>query len=99
MMKKRIFTVLRRILLLLIIVTLFIGISKVFERKTLTGAWNCTLKVNGFKNEAEDSMDIIGFGSSHMYCTFNPVHVYKETGLNIQKFTNAYLVKQIICKR
>lgn len=25
--------------------------------------------------------------------------IYKETGLNIQKFTNAYLVKQIICKR
>ena len=25
--------------------------------------------------------------------------IYKETGLNIQKFTNAYLVKQIISKR
>lgn len=36
----------------------------------------------------------------HRNSILNKVEIiYKETGLNIQKFTNAYLVKQIISKR
>lgn len=81
MMAKKILTVLRRMALLLIIFTLFVGVSKVCERKTITGAWNYSLKVNGFTNEPEESLDIIGYGSSHMYCTLSPVSIYETFGL------------------
>ncbi|MBQ2901702.1 MAG: hypothetical protein IJE49_07625 [Agathobacter sp.] len=80
-MSKKIFIALRRCILIVIIMVLFVGMSAVLERRTLYGAWNHTLKINGFKNEIENSMDIIGFGSSHMYCTLNPVHIYKESGM------------------
>lgn len=78
---NKIFEALRKVLLILIIVAIFFFISEVFERKTIYGAWNTSLKVNGFTNEPEESMDIIGYGSSHMYCTLNPVYVYEKYGL------------------
>ena len=81
MNKKKILVILRRAVLLLLIATLFVCVSKVLERKTVYGAWNYSLKVNGFTNEPEDSMDIIGYGSSHMYCTLNPVSIYEDFGL------------------
>lgn len=81
MKSKKIFVVLRRAALILIILTLFLCVTKIFERKTVNGAWNYSLKVNGFTNEPEESMDIIGYGSSHMYCTINPVHIYEQYGL------------------
>ncbi len=44
----------------------------VLERKTLTGAWNYTTKVSGYFNTEPNSIDVVGFGSSHMYCSVNP---------------------------
>lgn len=81
MKSNKIFVTLRRVALIVIILALFFCVSKVFERKTVNGAWNYSLKVNGFTNEPEESMDIIGYGSSHMYCTVNPVHIYETYGL------------------
>ena len=86
MNRKKILVILRRAVLLLLIATLFWGVSKVLERKTVYGAWNYSLKVNGFTNEPEESMDIIGYGSSHMYCTLNPISIYEDFGLRSYVF-------------
>lgn len=81
MTKKKILLYLRRILFVVILVSLLCYVFMVFERKTIDGAWNYTLKVNGFTNEPENSFQLIGFGSSHMYCTMNPLHIYETTGI------------------
>lgn len=59
---------------------LFAWASEVLEHKSLTEPWNMTLKVEGFYNEPEDSMDLMFFGSSHMYCSIDPVMLQEETG-------------------
>lgn len=71
----------RRALFLVVLAVLLVYTGAVLERKTVTGAWNYSLKVGGFKNEPEESFDVIGIGSSHMYCTLNPLAMYDETGL------------------
>lgn len=81
MSKTKIFTILRRVAFVLVLVSMFLYLSAVFERKTVDGSWNYTLKVNGFFNEPENSIQIMGFGSSHMYCTMNPLSIYAETGV------------------
>ena len=60
---------------------LFALISKICERKTNHGAWNYMAKLNEFYSIEEDSLDYIGVGSSHMYCTINPLEVWKESGV------------------
>lgn len=71
----------RRILFLVVLGAILLYTSAVFERKTTTGAWNYSIKVGGFRNEPEESFDVIGIGSSHMYCTLNPLALYEQTGL------------------
>ena len=34
-----------------------------------------------FGNKPPDAYDVIAFGSSYMYCTVNPVQLYRDTGL------------------
>lgn len=64
-----------------ILLIIFVTITPVFERKTLTGAWNYTTKVNCYFNEKSQTIDVVGFGSSHMYCSLNPL-VLEEQGIN-----------------
>ncbi|MBE6767242.1 MAG: hypothetical protein E7550_06630 [Ruminococcaceae bacterium] len=78
---KKILVFLRRTVFLLLAVSIMLSVSAIFERKTTSGAWNYSLKVGGYKNEPSNSFDILGFGSSHMYCTLNPLSLYDETGL------------------
>lgn len=80
-MKTKPAVFLRRTLLVLLALVVFFTLSEVFLRKTLGGAWNYTLKVGGFFNEPEHSLDLLAFGSSHMYCTLSPVSLYEQTGL------------------
>ena len=63
---------------LLLALVLLLTAWAVFDRKT--GCWY-TEKVRGFYNEPEQSMDVIGFGSSRMYCTLDPLVLHHETGL------------------
>lgn len=63
-----------------VLVIILVFTMTVFERKTLYGPWNYTLKVGGFTNLPENSVNVIGVGSSHMYCTLNPVYIYEQTG-------------------
>ena len=71
----------RRIVFILLLLAIVVHMWAVFERKTLDGAWNYTTKIGGFVNEPEGSFDIIGVGSSHMYCSISPVYLYEQTGL------------------
>ncbi len=80
-MKNKIFIYLRRLIFVLITVIIVINTSHIFERKTLSGEWNYTIKVGGFKNEPRNTFDVLGFGSSHMYCTLNPIWLYKNKGI------------------
>lgn len=68
----------RMALFLLLALLLLLGAWAVFDRKT---ACYYTEKVRGFYNEPAQSMDVIGFGSSRMYCTLDPLVLHRETGL------------------
>lgn len=60
--------------------TLFFFLSTVCERKTYDGAWNHMSKLNEFYSLEENTLDYIAVGSSHMYCTLNPLEVWNESG-------------------
>lgn len=79
--KKKILLFARRVLFLVLLASILMYTSAVLERKTVTGAWNYSLKVGGYQNEPENTFDVVGIGSSHMYCTLNPLHLYEQTGL------------------
>lgn len=70
----------RCVCFLLCFAFLFLGISNVLARKSLLLPWNMSVKVGGFYNEPKDSIDIMLFGSSHMYCSVDPVELQKLTG-------------------
>jgi hypothetical protein len=76
----------RIIIFILCFAVLFSRVSNILERKSLEGAWNMTLKVGGFYNEPEDSMDVMFFGSSHMYCSIDPTMLERQTGLKSYVF-------------
>ncbi|MDW7660985.1 MAG: hypothetical protein SCL54_06075 [Bacillota bacterium] len=78
--------ILRVIIFILCFVVLFSGVSNILERKSLEGAWNMTLKVGGFYNEPVDSLDVMFFGSSHMYCSIDPRMLEEQTGLKSYVF-------------
>ncbi|MBR6676703.1 MAG: hypothetical protein IKL24_05160 [Clostridia bacterium] len=59
---------------------MFSFISAYCERKTYNGSWNYMSKLNEFYGMKKNSLDYIGVGSSHMYCTLNPLEVWNETG-------------------
>ena len=60
--------------------TLFFFLSSVCERKTYDGAWNYMGKMNEFYSLEENTLDYIAVGSSHMYCTLNPLEVWNKSG-------------------
>ena len=66
---------------ILIFVLVFSGLSELFSRKTLEGTWNHTQKISGFYNEPQNEFDIMYFGSSNTYCSFNPLIFFEESGI------------------
>lgn len=79
-MKDRFNKVIKIVAFTLCATVLFSFVSKVCERKTYDGPVNYMAKLNEFYSMKEDSLDYICVGSSHMYCTINPLEVWKETG-------------------
>jgi hypothetical protein len=65
----------------LIFFLIFLEIGDVLMHKQIEGRWNMTDKVAGFYNEEPGSIDLLFFGSSHMYCSVDPEILYEETGL------------------
>lgn len=82
MKKHSIVNVVKAVAFLLIAMILFCCLSKVLERKRIYGAGNMMAKMNEFYSTTENSMSYIGVGSSHMYCTLNPLEVWKKTGIS-----------------
>ncbi len=65
---------------------LFSLCDRILCRKEIGGWWNVTEKIDGFYNSPENEYDIIFFGSSHAYCSFNPLVIWKETGVKSYVF-------------
>ena len=59
----------------------FLFISAGCERKTFYDEWNYMAKLNEFYSMEEDSLDYVVVGSSHAYCTVNPLEVWEENGI------------------
>lgn len=72
----------RCICFLVCFTVLLVGVSGVLARKSLLEPWNMSVKVGGFYNEPENSIDTIFFGSSHMYCSVDPVQLKELNGRN-----------------
>ena len=44
---------------ILVFLVAFTEVSGILERKSLSGAWNMSVKVNGFYNEPQNTFDIL----------------------------------------
>lgn len=85
---KRVKIILKPIIFIIIFLLIFSYLSNLFCRKTLNGTWNHTQKISGFYNEPENEFDIMYFGSSNTYCSFNPLIFYEETGIKSYVFAS-----------
>lgn len=81
MKKENWMNLLRCISFLTVTVLLVSVISVGMQRKTLTGAWNYMAKMNEFYGLEKDTLDYVCIGSSHAYCTVNPLEIWDESGL------------------
>lgn len=79
---KKYVPILRSVSFLLIVAGIIGVLTPVFQRKTLTGSWNYTAKIGGFLNEEENSLDVVAFGSSHMFCSLDPVALEARYGIS-----------------
>lgn len=89
MKNKNIFRWIRGTVFVIIAALLFSYASMVLERKTVDGSWNYMGKLNEFYEMPENSIDVIAVGSSHMYCTMNPLEIW-----NGNKITSFVLATQ-----
>lgn len=75
----------KRILAILLYTLLFAGLlaqaSDLLMHKQIEGRWNMTAKVYGYFNQEPDTLDVVFFGSSHMYCSLDPNLLEEQTGL------------------
>lgn len=65
---------------------LFSFCDRILCRKETEGWWNVTAKIDGFYNSPKNEYDVIFFGSSNAYCSFNPLVIWKETGIKSYVF-------------
>ena len=89
-MKKKTGLYLRRIAgitaFLLIFLCLFSVADRILSRKETEGWWNVTAKIDGFYNSPKNEYDVMYFGSSNAYCSFNPLVVWEKTGVKSYVF-------------
>ncbi|MBQ7985870.1 MAG: hypothetical protein IJ304_01215 [Clostridia bacterium] len=71
---------------LLIFLCLFSFADRILSRKETEGWWNVTAKIDGFYNSPENEYDVMYFGSSNAYCSFNPLVVWEKTGVKSYVF-------------
>jgi len=81
MKKQSISRFLRCVVFLLIAALLLTIVSEGMQRKTSSGAWNYMTKFKEFYEQDENSLEYVCLGSSHAYCTVNPLEVWKESGI------------------
>lgn len=66
--------------------TLFSLCDRILSRKETDGWWNVTAKIDGFYNSPKNEYDVIFFGSSNTYCSFNPLVIWEKTGVKSYVF-------------
>ena len=74
------------VVFVLIFVVLFLHADRLLVRKSVEGWWNTTAKIDGFYNSPEDEYDVMFFGSSHAYASFNPLLLWEKTGVKSYVF-------------
>lgn len=67
--------------------SLFWLTTQIFSYKSLTPPWDMTNKVNGFYNQDANTNEVVFFGSSHMYCSVDPVLLEELTGMQSYVFS------------
>jgi len=65
---------------------LFSCAQTLLSRKETEGWWNTTAKIEGFYNSPRNEYDVMFFGSSNAYCSFNPLVIWKKTGVKSYVF-------------
>ena len=85
--KTNIFRIARILFFLLFLGFLFQMIAEILTPKRVNLPWNTTQKIKGFY-EQEDDLDVIIFGSSHAFCSFNPYIFYREGNIKSYIFAS-----------
>lgn len=80
--------IIRFIAFFLIFIILFIYVDQIVARKSLSNPHNDTVKIGGFHNEPQNTFDVITFGSSHAYCTVNPLVMWRDAGIPSYVFSS-----------
>ncbi len=79
-MKKKVYSGLKILLFGLFLVGILVQVNQIVIRKSLDKPWDMSNKIGGFYNSQED-YDLYFLGTSHSYCSFSPLEIYKTTGL------------------
>lgn len=69
-----------------IFVLAFSYADRLLSRKETEGWWNVTEKIDGFYNSPKNEYDVIFYGSSNAYCSFNPLTIWEKTGVKSYVF-------------
>ena len=69
--------IIRRVLFVVFVCVLFVAVSEVLIHKDIQGA---PIR-DFFANRDDEHYDVLAFGPSYMFCTFNPVELYRDCGL------------------
>ncbi|MGF0095350.1 hypothetical protein ACQRC6_02830 [Peptoniphilus sp. SGI.035] len=77
---KKFLKILKSIIFIAIVIFGVIELNNIFMRKSLSQPWDMGNKIGGFFNETED-YNAMFFGSSHTYCSFEPLVIYENTGV------------------
>lgn len=74
------------VVFVIIFAVLFLHADRLLMRKSTEGWWNTTAKIDGFYNSPENEYDVMFFGSSNAYCSFNPLVLWEQTGVKSYVF-------------
>ena len=78
---KKFLKILKSIIFIALIIFGSLELNNLFMRKSLAKPWDMGNKIGGFFNETED-YNAMFFGTSHSYCSFEPLVIYEKTGVN-----------------
>lgn len=77
---KKSLKILKSIIFIALIVFGALELNNLFIRKSLAKPWDMGNKIGGFFNESDD-YNTMFFGTSHSYCSFEPLVIYERTGI------------------
>lgn len=78
---KTLKSVSRILIFVLVFILIFQFFTAFFFRRTKGSPWDQALKIGGFYREDKNSIEVLGLGTSHMYCTLNPDALWHDTGI------------------